>query len=105
MRMAVQFDLDPLAGIRDRWVGNALGKLGADLCGVDVLGFGEVEFGEDVERLLPMPAGLLVAADGAVGLGEAVVGTSLVVGLVEVAGEVERGLVVCERRVVHAAGA
>ncbi len=80
-----------------------MGADGRD-AGFDVLGVIGTEAGEDVQGVLPVLAGLLGPAFGVVGVGEAVVGASLIARLGQVGGQLERLLVVDEREVGPAGG-
>jgi hypothetical protein len=73
-----------------------LGEVGVDSGdrGFLVLGVVDADVGEDVEGVLPVCAGRFGLVQGAVGVGESVVGAGLVLGLAQFAGERESLLVV-----------
>ena len=57
--------------------------------GLLLVGVVNADTGEDVQGVLPVGAGLLVPVQRVVGVGEPVVGASLVLGLAQFAGERE----------------
>lgn len=79
-------------------------EVGVDGCRADlrVVGVVDVVVGEDLEGRVPVVVRLVVVAECAVGVGEAVVGTGLVGGLAQFGGEVEGGLVAGEGVMVMA---
>jgi hypothetical protein len=68
-----------------------------------VVGAVDADFGEDVQGVLPVFAGLFVLAESVVGVGEPVVGAGLVEGLAQLGRQGERPIVVGNGCIVRSA--